>query len=90
MTTTIYKSYGVLAHEKQPVYSAYAPASDIYDRITVEINIPTFANEAGELGVVLGGRKQWLVDVLTNWGDAPALAWYDEDGYHHIILNVIN
>lgn len=90
MTTTIYKSYGVLAHEKQPVYSKAAPASQIYDRITVEINLPTWENAGGELGVILDGRKELLDDLLTTRGDAPALAWYDEDGYHHIILKVID
>ena len=37
MKLSLYKSYGVLAHEGHPVYSVHAPASDIFDRITVEV-----------------------------------------------------
>lgn len=90
MTTTIYKSYGVLAHEKRPVYSKAAPASEIFDRITVEIGLPTWQNAGGELGVILDGRKELLDDLLTTRGEDPALVWYDKDGSHQIILNVID
>ena len=33
----IYKSYGVLALEYQPVYTADVPASEIYDEVNVTL-----------------------------------------------------
>ena len=37
MKIPIYKSYGVLAHEYQPVYTWACPQSEIYDEIIVEV-----------------------------------------------------
>lgn len=89
---TIYKSYGVLAHEKQPVYTFDAPASEIYD--TVEVEFPdgwsVGENAAGETlvdsphGITYRGKE-----ILSNWGDAPAFRWNDGRSDRHIILEVI-
>lgn len=76
-TIKIYKSYGVLAHEKQPVYTVSNPASDIYDVITVGIPVKTWENQYGEIGVTLDGEDYLLSDVITNRGDAPVMRWYD-------------
>lgn len=89
MTTQIFKSYGVLAHEKQPFYSVSAPASDIFDQISVKLPCKTWRNVMDEVGVTLDGEDFLLCDVLTNWGDAPALVWMDStQTKHHIILEV--
>ena len=90
MTANIYKSYGVLAHEKHPYYSVSAPASDVYDIVKVEITVPTWRNVMDQLGVTLDGQDYLLSDVLTNRGDKPALAWVNDNGHHTIILNEIN
>ena len=88
MNIKIYKSYGVLAHEKQTFYSVSAPASDIYDEIKVEMPCEVWATASGEPGVTLGGVDHLVREILTNWGDAPALVWYEEDGKHHMLLQV--
>ena len=90
MTTKIYKSYGVLAHEKQPFYSVSCPASDIHDEIQVEMPCPVWRTVMGDAGVTLGGIDYLLADVLTNWGDDPALVWYEDDGKHHKLLQVVD
>ena len=38
MRYKLYASYGVLAHEKTPIFSDEAPASEAYNTITVEIH----------------------------------------------------
>lgn len=91
-TIEIYKSYGVLAHEKQPVYTFERPASEIYD--PVEVDLPDgwiiAENTYGETivesphGVTYLGRE-----ILGNWGDAPAFRWHDGHTDRHIILEVI-
>lgn len=86
----IYKSYNVLAHEKQPAYSVDTPASDIYDEIVVEIPVPTWKNYMGEIGVTLDGVDYLLSQVLTNYGEKPVLRWSDGKKNHRITLKVIN
>lgn len=89
MKVEIYKSYGVLAHEKQPVYTWGAPASDIYDQITVELPYCVGANALDEPLLELDGTRYLLGDVLTNWGDSPALAWFDGQSNRHKMLTVV-
>lgn len=88
MKTTIYCSYGVLAHEKKNYYSVDGPASDIYDKI--EVNIPDEIvigkNAFGELILNLDGTKYLLSEVLTNADDDPVLRWYNGKTYKTINL----
>ena len=90
MVITIYKSYGVLAHEKQPFYSVNAPASEINEAIKVRLPYDVWATASGELGVTLGGVGYLVREILTNWGDDPALVWYEADGKHHRLLKVVD
>lgn len=87
MNVKIYKSYGCLAHEKQPVYSWACPASEIYDVIDVDLDI-VGETEAGEPMVHLGRFDYTLSEVLGNWGDAPALIWFDGSSNRHKLLTV--
>lgn len=90
MTVQICKSYGVLSHEKKPFYSVYTPASDIYEKINVEIPYPIWHNYLDEIGVTLDGEDFLLSQVLTNWGDAPAMVWVSRNNVkRHIILEVV-
>jgi hypothetical protein len=90
MEVKIFKSYGVLAHEKQPVYTVNVPASDIYDQITVKLPCKTWRNVMDDLGVTLDGEDFLLSDVLTNLGDEPALVWMDStQTTRHTILEVV-
>lgn len=90
---TIYKSYGVLAHEKQPVYSFDCPASEIYDEISVLVPYGWSISE-NTVGQTLVDSPDGIThlgnDILTNWGDAPAFRWYDGHTDRHIILEVIS
>lgn len=89
MTTNIYAHYGVLAHEKQPVYSTAGKQGDLCDKLTVEIPFPTWRNYMDEIGVTIDGRDYLLDTVLTNWGDKPAIVWNDGQGGHHVILQEV-
>lgn len=88
MKVKIYCSYGVLAHEKHPVYSVHAPASDISEKI--EINIPDEiirgTNEYGEPILMLDGMKYLLSEALTNAGDKPVIRWYNGNTHKTISL----
>lgn len=83
---TIYAHYGVLAHEKRPVYSPFSNPGDLCDELTVEIPFPVWRNYMDEPGVTIGGKDFLLWEVLTNRGDDPALVWYDGEKTRHIIL----
>ena len=49
MKIKLYESWGVLAHEKQPVYTFNCPVSDAYNLVEVELPHVTGANDYGEL-----------------------------------------
>lgn len=87
-----YKSYEVLAHEKEPVYSV-KPASDIYDAIDLEIpdNLAICESETGEILItVKDGTVYPINDILTNKGEEPVLSWYDGTHTHTIRLQYKN
>ena len=66
MKIKLYESWGVLAHEKQPVYTVNCPVSDAYNLVEVELPHVTGANDYGELLITLDGT-QYHIDVT--WGD---------------------
>ena len=87
MKIKLYKNYGVLAHEKEPLYTYLAPASYVYDRVTVDIpQVIGMSEYDDEPLVSLDGREYLLQDVLTTMYDDPVLRWYDGQSYHHVIL----
>ena len=91
MTIKIYDSYGVLAHEKQPVYTIACPASEIYDVITVELpdEIIVGRNEIGDLLLDLDGCIYLLDEALGAWNGKPALRWHDGRRNRCRILRVV-
>lgn len=91
MIINIYKSYGVLAHEKEPFYSYTAPASDIYDVISVEIpeTFKPYETECDNICVTIGKYPRLLNEALTNVGDAPALGWWDGEKDVYRILRIV-
>lgn len=77
----IYKSYGVLAHEKFPFY-ATRRASDIYDIVEIP-DIDKFIagyNYMDQPLLQLPGSKSVypVDDVLTNIKDYPCLSYIDD------------
>lgn len=91
MTIKIYASYGVLAHEKRPVYTESAPISDIYDALTVELpnDITTYVGAWGDRIFEVCEKRYLASEILTNWGDEPALVWSDGKTQHHRVLKVV-
>lgn len=91
MIISIYKSYGVLAHEKEPVYTYGNPASEIYDVVSVEIPETFSPCEAvnDNILVHVGGYDYLINEVLTNAGEAPALRWSDGDKTHWRRLRIV-
>ena len=86
MEIKLYKNFGVLAHEKEPVYTYFTPAAAAHDRVAVGIPQVSGLNEYDEPLLSLNGRDYPLHDVLTTVDDAPALRWYDGQDYHIIPL----
>ena len=94
MTIRIYRSMGVLAHEKSPVYTCNAPANNtpgLYDELTVELPAgwTAYETETGTVIVSPDGEKYMSYEVLRDYGDDPALVWYDGETYHHKLLREV-
>ena len=89
----LYKSYGVLAHEKQPVYTLYSPASDIYDEVNVVLPDGWYTTQTVFDETLIcspDGDTYFANEILSNWGDSPALVWYDNrQKMHRIMLEVV-
>lgn len=92
MKTTIYANYGVLAHEKQTVYST-SPISEVYDKLTVEIpaSLNPYTTVLREVGIEPdNARCNGLSEVLTTTkGNRPAVRYCDYDGKLHIVALTI-
>ena len=89
MKIKLYKNYGVLAHEKELIYTYFMPASEVHDRVIVDIPQVVGMNSYDEPMVSLDGSNYHLQDVLTTVNDAPALRWYDGRAYHIVILPIV-
>lgn len=87
-----YKSYGVLAHEKRPVYTVNWPVSEIYDRISLAIpaEYEIYETALGIPGIVINGEKYFLSDLLTNYGDKPVLEYIENNTYHRVFLHTVD
>lgn len=83
MIVTIYKSYGVLGHEKQPVYTWGAGASEIYDAIRVELPQVVGVNQFDEPLIEIDGLTYALSEILTNRGDKPAIILPGDGPFTH-------
>lgn len=88
METTIYANYGVLAHEKQTVYST-SPVSDVHEKLTVEIpaSLNPYTTVMGEVGIEPDGYGcTGLAEVLTTTrGNRPAVKYMDRNNKLHIV-----
>lgn len=89
MKIKLYRNYGVLGHEKELIYTYFMPASEVHDRVIVDIPQVVGMNSYGEPMVSLGGSNYHLQDVLTTVDEEPALRWYDGRAYQIVtLLNV--
>lgn len=93
MTTTIYANYGVLAHDKQTVFTAVSPAdAALSEELTVDIPDECEPYEAivGTIALKLGGHIYHLGEALASRNDAPALRWCDQYGHtHYMPLRIV-
>lgn len=88
MKLKIYANYGVLAHEKQAVYSA-VPCSTAVLSEEMEIMIPDgFTASENIMGDWLintpDGFTLHMGDILASKDGAPAFSWYDGKKFHLI------
>lgn len=88
--TTIYANYGVLAHDKETVFTATAPHAhaDFAEKITVIIpdQYEPYETQSGEvaLSVPNGFNPYLLSEVLVSGKDGgPWLRYVDRDGHYH-------
>lgn len=89
MKIELYESFGVLNHEKEPVYTQFVPASDVYNRVTVELPYVTGETAAREPVLTLDGVDYPLHVVLTTWDNTPTLRWYDGRRLRRIMLQAV-
>lgn len=86
---TIYANYGLLAHEKQTVYTL-TPATDICDTVRVIIPNVSGVNVVDEPILTLDGQDYLLSQVLTSASDNPALRWIANGSYRTRMLTIIS
>lgn len=93
MKLDIICNYGVLAHEKQWIYTCTTPHphGKAYDTVTVEIpeRLQPYETVTGAIAVALDGATYLLSDVLTSRNDEPCLAWFDGAHRHYVTLPVV-
>lgn len=85
---TIYANYGLLAHEKQTVYTL-AQSTNICDTVRVIIPNVSGANVVDEPILNLDGQDYLLSEVLTSVNDKPALRWVANGSHHTRMLTII-
>lgn len=93
MKLDIICNYGVLAHEKQWIYTCTTshPQGKAYDTVTVEIpeRLQPYETVTGAIAVTLDGAPYLLSDVLTSRNDKPCIRWYDGAHTRYVALPVI-
>lgn len=85
----MYASYGILGHEKQPLYTLDRPAGDIYERFILRLPEGwSFGRNYMDETLIdtPDGMTYQAGQILTNWGDEPALVWHDGRTNRHLIL----
>lgn len=87
MIVEIYANYGVLAHEKETVYTT-APHEHATLSEPILINLPDSVspceNFLGETLVTLDGKIYLLSEVLSGRKGDVALKWFDGKTYRQI------
>lgn len=88
-TRKVYENYGVLAHEKKPVYSVGSPITEVYNELSLALpdGWEWCENAAGETmiespdGILLPVRG-----TIVSWGDGIAIVYFDGYKSRHIII----
>lgn len=85
-----FANYGVLAHEKQTIFTISNPHGRATASEAVEITLPD-GWEVGESvteGQLITGPAgtYGADDIIDSWRDQPVLSWYDGQQEHRIAL----
>lgn len=86
-----YANYGVLAHEKKPVFTISNTHAHTTVSEEIEITLPDkWGVGEDRLGrkliITPDGEKYIADDIISSYGENPALNWYDGGKEHRIIL----
>lgn len=84
---TIYANYGLLAHEKQVIFSA-APLCDIADALRVVVPNISGVNAIGDPIITIDGTDYLLGELLTSINGKPALRWVANGSRHTRMLTI--
>lgn len=84
---TIYANYGLLAHEKQMIFSA-APLCDIADALRVVVPNVSGVNAIGDPIITLDGTDYLLGELLTSINDKPTLRLVANGSRHTRMLTI--
>lgn len=79
---TGYANYGVLAHEKQTIFTAPNPHSQAVHSERAEIELPegfklSFNTMQEPIITAPNGIDYTANEILDSWGDKPVFVWYD-------------
>lgn len=92
MKVKIYANYGVLGHDKSPVYRFGYPCSEFYDKYDVIIPdcFKVDLNEANDLLITLSSGDIYLArDLIHTINDSPAFVWFDGLNDHIVKLELV-
>ena len=90
-TIKAFANYGVLAHEKQTIFTVsnkhpHATVSEEVE-ITLPDNWEVSENTYGDLLIDTPEGITYMADeIISSWGDKPALIWYDGIKTNRIVL----
>lgn len=77
-----FANYGVLAHEKQVIFTALQPAGTATHSEKIEIELPEGFdcgyNAMQELVITApNGQNYTANEILRSYGDNPVMVWYE-------------
>lgn len=90
----IYANYGVLAHEKETIYTAHAPEATAKVSKEVTVYVPEgFEACEGYLGNILINSDKLdftydLADILGSNDDKPCFTWFDGHKNNGVMLRI--
>ena len=94
MKKQIFANYGMLGHEKQTVYTADYPGSDIYDVVTVDIpdRFEVYETVTGSSAIIDPVNGHYLLnDTLASINDLPYLSIVSYAGKRYLYkLNILS
>lgn len=91
MYIDLYANYGILAHEKETIFTVGNPsgAAVCYDKYSAEIPqaLNPYVTASGSIAIQPKDATPYLLReaLLTTAGGAPALRWWDKAEKRHCV-----